>query len=276
MVYQQLREMTQRADYAELARVAEQISTNTALEETERAFGSLLQAYALLRLDAYRNHEQALAVARPAAAKAASVPVTEYSHWAQLLWAFMLQFVRRDDEAEVVLRQLLSSTDLSVSHRVVAFANLAHSLMMQKRTNEAVAVWLEASDEIDRLPADQRSPGVVRERERIRLNLADHYLTVPDVDAAEGALASLNEQELTPMMRGSLLVSRARIAMMRDEWGQADQLATEAHTLATKVNYQPLRVDALGVLVAVSARMGRRADQQRLVIEMASLAASTQ
>jgi hypothetical protein len=72
-------------------------------------------------------------------------------------------------------------------------------------------------------------------------------------------------------MIAARLAAQARVAMLRDQWVDAEQLANRAADAALEVNYTPLRLDALGVLVACAARKNRREEQHRLVTEMATL-----
>lgn len=275
VIYQHLRELAQRADYPALAQAAELVAREPEYSTVDRALASLLWGYALLRIDPTQNSERAFDLATPAAeslrANARRHP--DASVWAQLVWAFMLQFAGRDPEAERVLRALIADEEIPLNHRLVAWANLAHSLTNQGHSEEAAQTLQAAAEAIDALPHDRRTTGIRRERERIRLNLADFYLSLPDVDAAETTLSPLDESQLTPLMATSLQVSRARIAMMRDNWDLAESLAQEAHTVAIEVGFQLLRIDALGVLVAAAGRRGRTAELRRLAIEMAALSA---
>jgi hypothetical protein len=60
-----------------------------------------------------------------------------------------------------------------------------------------------------------------------------------------------------------------------NDWATAEELGIRANAGAIQAGYAPLRVDALGVLVAVAGRRARYAEQQRLVLEMAALTAPT-
>ena len=166
----------------------------------------------------------------------------------------------------------MGAPDADLSNRMKAGFSRAFSLYMLERRPEALTTYLELSRELDAIPEPELTVRLHRDRQRIRLNVADHYLSEDDHEAAEAELNQLVDQYLTPLMIASRLVSQARIAMMRDQWSDAEELANRACNAALEVNYTPLRIDALGVLVAVAARKNRREEQLRLVIEMASLA----
>jgi hypothetical protein len=277
MVFDRLREIALRGGYRELAEVAGEIVQTAGEMSLLGAYAALLRAYALLRINVHQHQAEAFADGARTVEHLTSQrdESPDHADWALNIWAFMLQFVGRDAEAEAVFRDTLARPGVALIHRVAASANLAHSLTMQRRPAEAVDALQTAGAEIDGLPEVAQTPVIRRERQRIRLNTADYHVGLKDLMQAEAELNQVDQEILTPMMRAAFLVSRARIAAMRDQWDEAEILAAQANTIALDIPFAPLREKALGVLVACALRQGRYEEQERLVIEMASLRASS-
>jgi tetratricopeptide (TPR) repeat protein len=273
MVYRELKAVAARANYAELARLAEAACCDRNCTALERAFASILWAYALLRLDSHRYLDRALTMADCGYAdllssRHANLDAIDY---ATTIYGGCYQLIGKHLEGERIFRELLERPGVDITYRLVTVANLAHSLNCQGKKNEALKVFRTAAEEIDSVPQEEWTPFVFRERQRLRLNLADYYLAIPDPDKAKAELDAVDHRDATLLMSISYLVSRARLAVLRDDWDQAEELGIRANAGAIQAGYTPLRIDALGVLVAVAGRRGRYAEQQRLVIEMASL-----
>ena len=276
MVYQELKAIAHRANYVELGRAAEAVMRDQDRPQLERAFAGVLWAYALLRIDVHRNHERALDKASEGALVFAAQRDTnpDAVDWATTVLGGCYQLVGDHEQAERIFRDLLERPDVDLTYRLVTVASLAHSLNSQGRRNEALKVFHSAAGEIDAVPREQWTPFLLRERQRLRLNLADFYLAIPDPDRAAAELDAVEHDDMTLLMSVSYLVSRARLAVLHDDWEAAEDLGMQANAAAVQAGYAPLRVDALGVLVSVAGRKARYAEQQRLVIEMATLSAA--
>jgi tetratricopeptide (TPR) repeat protein len=192
-------------------------------------------------------------------------------NWVTLMASLCWQLMGNHAKAAAILEQLLALPDLDISHRVKGAFSRAFSLYALGRQSEALATYLDLAAELDSLSREQHTLSTRRERQRVRLNIADHYLNACDVDAASYELSALEEEFMTPLMVAARLAAQARVAMMRDQWVEAEQIANRANDAALEVRYIPLRLDALGVLVACAARKNRRDEQHRLVTEMATL-----
>lgn len=274
MVFQDLRAIAARNNYVELGRAADAVYRDTGRGPLERAFASVLWAYAMLRIDPHRYLDRALSMAD------AGIPVLLAARddnrddvdWVTITYGGCFQSVGRHEQAEQIFRELLDRSDVDITYRLITVANLAHSLNSQGRRGEALRVWRTAAEEIDAIPRENWTAFLFRERQRVRLNLADFYLSVPDPDKAAAELDAVDHTNATLLMSVSYLVSRARLAVLRDDWETAEELGMRANAGAIQAGYVPLRIDALGVLVAVAGRRARYAEQQRLVLEMATLA----
>jgi tetratricopeptide (TPR) repeat protein len=191
--------------------------------------------------------------------------------WAQILNGLSWQLLGMHHDAVAVFEEILGLPDAHTSHRIKGAFSRAFSLYALGRHQEALGTYLNLAAELDHIPEEQQTLSTRRDRQRLRLNITDHYLNAGDVDAAAGALAELEEACMTPLMSAARLAAQARVAMMRDQWVEAEQIANRANDAALEVNYIPLRLDALGVLVACAARKNSRDEQHRLVTEMATL-----
>lgn len=275
MVYQELKVIASRANWVDLGRAAEAVYKDENRTPMERAFARVLWGYALLRLDPHRYLDRALTTGSEGYTALAAGRDSERDavDYATTVYGGSLQCVGDHQEAERIFRELLEKPDVDITYRLIAVANLAHSLNCLGKKSEALKVFHAAGAEIDAVPQDQWKPMVFRERQRLRLNLADYYLSIPNPAKAEAELNAVDHRDITQLMSVSYMVSRARLAVLRDDWVAAEELGMRAHAGANQAGYTPLRIDALGVLVAVASRRGRYLEQQRLVVEMAQLSA---
>jgi tetratricopeptide (TPR) repeat protein len=273
---QDLRTIATKANYVELGRAAEAVYCDHSRNALERAFAGVLWAYAMVRIDPHRYMNRALTMADESAAVLLAARDTDKDNvdWVTVTYGGCYQYAGRHGQAERVFRELLARPDVDMTYRLVTVASLAHSLNSQGRRDEAMKVFHTAGEEIDAIPQEQWTPFLFRERQRLRLNLADYYLAIPDPDRAEAELKAVEHKDATLLMSVSYLVSRARLAVLRDDWEAAEELGMRANAGAIQAGYTPLRIDALGVLVAVAGRRARYAEQQRLVLEMATISSS--
>jgi tetratricopeptide (TPR) repeat protein len=273
VAFQDLKAIAVRANHVDLSRAAEAVYKDPSRNDTEHAFAGVLWAYALLRLDPHRYLDRGLSMADEGFSVLLAGRDVERDavDWATTIYGGCYQLVGKHEEAERIFRELLDRPRLDLAYRLVTIPSLAHSLNCQGQKGEALRVFQAAAADIDAIPLQRWTSFVFRERQRLRLNLADYYLAIPDPDRAEAELDAVDHRDETLLMSVSYLVSRARIAVLGDDWDTAEELGIRANAGAIQAGYAPLRVDALGVLVAVAGRRARYAEQQRLVLEMAAL-----
>lgn len=270
---ERLYSLSKEASPGALAQEAERAATSESASQLERCVAVVLWAYGLLRQDSHKHRDVAAHLTTGAKTMLEGERINDpfIVDWAMLTAATCWQLLGVHDNAAALLDKILASPDVDIAHRIKGAFSRAFSLYSLGRHQEALATYLDLAAELDRLPDVQQTLGTRRDRQRLRLNTADHYLNAGDVNAAAEALAGLEEEYMTPLMSAARLAAQARVAMMRDQWVEAEQTANRANDAALEVNYIPLRLDALGVLVACAARKNSRDEQHRLVTEMATL-----
>lgn len=272
--FDRLFSLSKATAYSDLAREAERLATAQGCTLLECGVAYAFWGYSLLRLDPHKHQQKAADLTTQA--ETLLLDATGEDPYligsALLTVGLSWQLLGDHDRAGPAFAGILSQPGADLALKVKAGFSRAFSLYAAARHDEALCTYQELAQQLDSLPADLLTAGLRRDRQRIRLNVADHYLKMGQNEAADAELKHVEGAALTPLMDASRLVSQARIAMMRDQWREAETFANRAYTAALEVKYNPLRIDALGVLVAVAARRNRRDEQLRLVVEMASLA----
>lgn len=271
--FQKLLELSRSSQHKELALVATKCIGAPSLNGLEQGVTRILWAYAHLRLDPHRYHQQAIAEAAKGAAllpgeRATDPPLVD---WALLTYGMCLQLVGDHPEALRVCDELLAKQDLSLPNRIKAWNSRAYSLYHLGRRAEAAHSFHEAAQYLDALPADQLDPQVRCERQRLRVNLADHYLSEGEPARAEAELNAVDLNYITPLIATAITAHRARAALMLNRWNEAAEYANQALGVSIEGQYKPLRVDALTVLTTLAGLQGRRDDLIRLALEIAAL-----
>lgn len=268
-----LHSLSKTAQPPALAREAQHLAERAGATPLERGVALVVWGYSLLRVNSHQYRQLSLALLTEGRVSVQNERGKNPAicDWAILLGGVSWQLLGEHEDAMRVFDEVLSLPDVEISNRLKAAFSRAYSLYALGRDPEALDTYLNLAAELDRLPQNAQTLSTLRERQRVRLNLADHYLNAGQVDAAEAELAAISQEYMTPLMIAAQLAAQARVAMMRDRWEEAEQLANRANDAALEVNFIPLRLDALGVLVACAARQNRREEQHRLVNEMAVL-----
>lgn len=266
--------LSKAAAYSDLAREAEQVAKDKSQSDLTKGAALAHWGYSLLRIHPHKYHAKAADLIEraggflPRLRPEAPALVDGMMLIVGLSW----QLLNDHPKALAAFQTILDKPDTDLTTTVKAGFSRAFSLHELNQTEEALATYRDLGQQLDAQPAGALTVSLRRDRARIRLNVADYLLVSGQWEQAEAELAQLQETDLTPLMEASKLVSLARIAVQRARWADAETLANRAYTAALEANYAPLRVDALGVLVTTAAIKGRREEQMRLVLEMASLA----
>jgi tetratricopeptide (TPR) repeat protein len=193
---ERLYSLSKAASPVVLAREAEAVVTTHGASQLDRGLASVLWAYGLVRQDAHKHRDLAADLAKQGLVLLSDQRSQDpfMVDWAMLMAGVSWQLLGDHERAITLLDEILSPSDLDIAHRVKGAFSRAFSLYALGQQQDALHTHRQLADELDRLPEAQQTLSTRRDRQRVRLNMADHYLNVGDFDAAAEALAGLQEE----------------------------------------------------------------------------------